>query len=229
MTAGSDVDAPRRRGRLPAPAPGTHRCLVLACTREDSPAVDLEFGAVVRLRIDWGPDTTPDLSPFDVVDATWAEDPQRDDQAQPEAVTVAGIPTVLGSFRGRRVRNVLRDLVATHQEHVLGFPGSSAPYWEFDGMRPSVALVVPERGPVLFRRRQDDTVWVRFGWARSDNWLPVEDRHAIAVLDASRRDRLHGKDLGTALGFRPHFLVVALSRPRQGHCYKTVAAMVPRP
>ena len=62
-------------------------------------------------------------------------------------------------------------------------------------MRPSVALVVPRRGPRLFRRRDDDTVWARFGWPRSDNWLPVEDRRAMAALWASRRDRLSGKDL----------------------------------
>lgn len=96
-------------------------------------------------------------------------------------------------------------------------------------MRPSVAVVVPSRGPVIFRRREDDTVWARFGWPRSDNWLPVEDRRAIAALHTTRRDRLSGKDLDNALGFRPHFLVVVLSRPRDGHCYKTVTALLPRP
>ncbi|MHB8593004.1 MAG: hypothetical protein ACYDB3_01540, partial [Acidimicrobiales bacterium] len=88
---------------------------------------------------------------------------------------------------------------------------------------------VPSRGPLLFRRRADDSVWARFGWPRSDNWLPVEDRRAIGALWASRRDRLAGKELAGALGYRPHFLVVVLSRPRNGHCYKTVVALLPRP
>jgi hypothetical protein len=57
----------------------------------------------------------------------------------------------------------------------------------------------------------------------------MEDRRAIAALDAARRDRLSGKDPEGALGFRPHYLVVVLSRPRDGHCYKTVAALLPRP
>ena len=95
-------------------------------------------------------------------------------------------------------------------------------------MRPSVAVVVPSRGPVIFRRREDDTVWARFGWPRSDNWLPVEDRRAIAAL---QRDRAatgcRARTSTGALGFRPHFLVVVLSRPRDGHCYKTVAALLP--
>jgi hypothetical protein len=124
---------------------------------------------------------------------------------------------------------MLRRLVAPGERHLLGFPGSSWPYWEFHGMRPSVALVVPARGPVLFRRRGDDTVWARFGWPRSDHWLPVEDRRAVAALWASRRDRLSGKALAGALGYRPHSLVITVSRPRQGHCYKTVSAILPKP
>ena len=226
-----DRDSPRSRGRgrLPAQSPDTHRCMVLACTDEDTTAVDLRTGAIVRLRIDWGPERAPDLTPLEIVDVTWADDPERDDLAQPEAVTVNGVPRALGTVRGRRARRVLRDVALPPQQNLLGFAGSSAPYWEFRGMRPSVAVVVPTRGPVVFRRREDDTVWTRFGWPRSDNWLPMEDRRAIAALERAHRDRLSGKDLDGALGFRPHFLVVALSRPRDGHCYKTVAALLPRP
>jgi len=204
--------------------------MVLAATPDDTPAVDLNSGALVRLRIDWGEGRKPALEPFDVVDAAWASDPERDDLAQPEAVTVAGIPSPAGALAGRPARQVLRRLIVPAEQHLLGFPGSSAPYWEFGGMRPSLALVVPSRGPLLFRRPgSDDTVWARFGWPRSDNWLPVEDRWAVDALARARRDRLSGKDLAGALGFRPHFLVVALSRPRDGYCYKTVAALLPRP
>ncbi len=121
-------------------------------------------------------------------------------------------------------------VVIPAEQHLLGFPGTSAPYWEFRGMRPSVAVVVPSRGPMLLRRREDDTVWARFGWPRSDNWLPGGGPLGPAPRSrAARRDRLSGKDLEGALGFRPHILVVALSRPRDGHCYKTVASLLPRP
>jgi len=221
----------RRRGgrRFPAQGRGTHRCVVLGCTAEDTTAVDLGTGAMVRLRIDWGEDRRPALEPFDVVDAAWAPDPEPDDLAQPEAVTVAGVPATVGRLRGRRARQVLRAVVVPNAANLLGFPGPSAPYWEFRGMHPSVAVVVPSRGPLLFRRREDDTVWARFGWPRSDNWIPVEDARAMDALQRARRDRLAGKDLAGALGFRPSFLVVALSRPRDGHCYKVVVAMLPRP
>ena len=45
------------------------------------------------------------------------------------------------------------------------------------------------------------------------------------ALDVARRDRLQGKDLASALGFKPHYLVAAVTTPREGHCYKTVRAL----
>ncbi len=202
--------------------------LVLACNAEDTTGVDLASGTLVRVRVGWPEDHGPDLAPFDVVEARLAEEPERDDLAQPEAVTATGLPRHLGTLHGRRVRRLLQQLTAPVEDHVLGFPGASAPYWEFRGFRPSLALLSPTKGPVLFRRIGDRSVWTRFGWGRSDNWLPVEDLRAERALDAARRDRLQGKDLSAALGFKPHYLVAAVSTPRDGHCYKTIRALLPR-
>ena len=202
--------------------------LVLACTPDDITAVDLASGAVLRLRVDWPEGHAPDLVPFDLAEATLAADPERDDLAHPEAATAGGLPRQIGTLRGRKVRRVLGDLAAPPDGPLLGFQGPSAPYWEFRGARPSVALITPTRGPFLLRRRATNSTWVRFGWGRDDVWLPVEDARATRALDAARRDRLAGKDLAVALGFRPHYLLTALSRPRDGHCYKVVSAFLPR-
>lgn len=202
--------------------------LVLACTHEDTVAVDLASGAVLRLRVDWPAGHRPDLVAFDVVEATLADDPQRDDLAQPEAASAAGLPRQVGTLRGRRVRKLLDRLEAVPDGPLLGFPGPAAPYWEFRGARPSVALIEPTRGPQLLRRRSEGSTWVRFGWDREDVWLPVEDPAAIRALDAARRDRLSGKDLAAALGFRPDYLLATVSRPRDGHCYKVLTAILPR-
>jgi hypothetical protein len=50
--------------------------------------------------------------------------------------------------------------------------------------------------------------------------MALEDHHAIRALDAARRERLSGKELAVALGFKPKFLLTALSQPVDGHCYK---------
>ena len=202
--------------------------LVLAATRDDTTSVDLASGAVVRLRVPWPEGHEPDLAAFDVVEATLADDPELDDLAHPEAATGRGLPRQVGTLRGRKVRKMLGRLSAPPDGPLLGFPGPAAPYWEFRGARPSVALVEATRGPQLIRRRSDGSTWVRFGWNRDDVWLPVEDRHAARALDAARRDRLSGKDLSNALGFRPQYLLAVLSRPRDGHCYKVCSAILPR-
>jgi hypothetical protein len=202
--------------------------LVLSCHLEDTIGVDLASGTLVRVRVAWPEDQGPVLSAFDVVETRLAAEPERDDLAQPEAVTAAGLPEHLGTLHGRRVRRLLHQLAAPTEEHVLGFPGASAPYWEFRGFRPSLALTVPTKGPVLFRRVEDRSVWIRFGWNRSDNWLPVEDPFAERALNVARRDRLHGKDLASALGYKPHYLLASVSTPRDGHCYKVVRALLPR-
>ena len=204
------------------------RVLVLASTPEDTAAVDLASGSLLRLRISWPAGHEPDLSPFDVVEATLAADPECDDLAQPEAMTVAAPPRHVGSLKGRRARAMLARLAAAPDGPLLGFHGPSSPYWDFHGLRPSVALVHPTRGPQLIRRHADGSTWVRFGWERDDVWLPVEDPRAIRALDASRRDRLTGRALATALGFSPHYLLVAVSSPRTGHCYKICPAVLPK-
>jgi hypothetical protein len=202
--------------------------LVLAASVEDTVAIDLSSGALLRVRVPWPAGHQPDLAPFDVVEATLADDPERDDLAQPEAATTADLPRHVGTLRGRRVRRLLAAVSAPPDGHLLGFPGASAPYWEFRGVRPSVALIVPTRGPQLIRRDHGSTAWVRFGWDREDVWLPLEDAEAIRCLDAARRDRLSGKSLGTALGFRPQYLLATITAPRDGHCYKVCNALLPR-
>ena len=217
-----------RRQRVLTAGGGRLLLLVLASTVEDTTAVDISSGALIRLRVPWPDDHRPDLSPFDVVEATLADDPERDDLAQPEAATAGSLPRHVGTLHGWRAARMLARLAIRPDGPLLGFPGPSAPYWEFRGFRPSIAVLRPGRGPQLLRRPGDGSTWVRFGWGRDDVWLPVEDPRAWRALDASRRDRLAGKQLATALGFVPHYLLATVSRPRDGHCYKTCTALLPK-
>ena len=202
--------------------------LVLACTEEDTTAIDLSSGALIRLRVPWPVGHQPDLTAFDLVEVRLADDPETDDLAQPEAATAAEPPRHVGTMRPRRARRLLRALSAPPDGPLLGFPGASAPYWEFRGQRPSATLIVPTRGPQFIRRAKEDSTWVRFGWNRDDVWLPVESADATRALDAARRDRLSGKALATALGFGPYYLLIALTQPRDSHCYKVCTAVLPR-
>ena len=202
--------------------------LVLGSTNETTTVVDLQSQAIVRWRIPWPADFVTDLAVFDVVEGELAADLERNDLAQPESVTLADLPRRIGPYRGRRVRRWLEQLASPADGPLFGFRGPSAPYWEFRGERPSVALIAADRGPQLLRRHDDGSTWVRFGWFGDDVWLLCEDAHAIRTIEATRRTSLAGKDLAAALGFRPTYVLTTLSMPIDGHCYKSCTGLLPR-
>ena len=202
--------------------------LVLGSTNETTTVVDLASQKIVRWRIPWPADFVTDLAVFDVVEGQLAYDIERNDLAQPEAVTLSELPRRLGTYRGRRVRRWLEQLASPADGPLFGFRGPSAPYWEFRGERPSVALIAADRGPQLLRRHDDGSTWVRFGWFGDDVWLLCEDAHAIRTIEATRRSSLAGKDLATSLGFRPTYVLTTLSQPIDGHCYKSCTGLLPR-
>ncbi|HEV2426743.1 MAG TPA: hypothetical protein VGS61_00830 [Acidimicrobiales bacterium] len=204
------------------------RGLVLGSTSESTTVIDLASQALVRWRVPWPAHSGSDLAAFDVAEAQLADDVERTDQAQPEAVTVVDLPRRLGPYRGRRVRLWLERVATPADGPLFGFRGPSAPYWEFRGERPSVALIAADRGPQLMRRPDDGSTWVRFGWFGDDVWLVCEDAHAIRTIEATRRASLAGKDLATALGFRPAYVLTTLSAPIEGHCYKSCTGLLPR-
>ena len=142
---------------------------------------------LVRLRIDWGerprarprrPSTssTP-CGPTTPSATTWPSPRPSPWPASPTALgTVPGPAGAAGAARPGRLPPSSTCSASPGRRRRTGSSAACGRRWR---------VVVPSRGPVLFRRREDDTVWARFGWPRSDNWLPVEDRRAIAALGAA--------------------------------------------
>ena len=217
----------RRKEWIPTSGGSTLHLLVLSSTREDTTVVDLATRTVMRVRVPWPEDHDPDIATFDVVEVTLAPDPERDDLAQPEATTVADLPRHVGTLRGRQLRKLLEEWWRPQTARfsasrpvgpLLGVPWLPS-LGRVDRADPEPAADPPASG-------RDDVGAFRLG--PEDVWLPVEDRNAARALDAARRERLSGKSLATALGFEPQYLLVTVSPPRDGHCYKVCAAVLPR-
>lgn len=204
--------------------------MILASWTGNCEAIDLGSGALVRASFPVpggsGPGT---FATFDTVSATIAPGDDLDDPARPEAVNLTGVPHATGRLSGRRARRYLSALLAPAGKGLLGFPGSAAPYWSIKGSHPSVSLVRPDQGPQLRMRPGENVVRCRFGWGGVEHVLPVVDEHMIAALAATGRSSSAGAILSNALGFKPRYLLVALTPPIDGRCYKTVAAALPRP
>jgi hypothetical protein len=199
-------------------APGTTlRLLVVSTGTRHCAGIDLESGALVRA---WSPTAVdPRLRPYDLVSVMLDADVDLvPDPAEPEAVPLAGPPRLTGRLTGRAAHRLVRPLLHPAQAPLLGFHGATVPFWERTPDRPSVALAQPTGGLVV--TAEGDGTWCHFPWARRPMVLACQDPRLQAAL-ARRGRRLATMPPGT-------LLVVALSPPVDGHCYKVVEAVVPR-
>lgn len=173
--------------------------LLLAGGQRWCAAMQLDTGALVGARWD---EPVPGLAPFVVARARIAGDQSDADPVRPEEVTLDAPPRPVGAANRRQAERLLRNVLHPPYEHLLGIAGPAIPYWTLDGTRPSIAVVAPSPPPVV-RGGQ-----CRFRWRNLDHALPVLPR-ALVNRPA-----------------RPRRLLVTLSAPRQGYCYKVVAALL---
>lgn len=175
--------------------------LLLAGGQRWCAAIHLDTGALVSAR--WTDPAPAGLVPLVVARARVAGDQGGTDPVRPEELVLESAPRPVGPVPSRRrVDKLLRPVLHPPGEHLLGFPGPAAPYWTLTGERPSVAVVAPDPAPVVTGGQ------CRFRWRNLHHVLPVLPR-ALEARPA-----------------RPGRLVVTLSAPRAGHCYKVVAALL---
>ncbi len=183
--------------------PGTDvRILVLAADTHGVMGVDLGSGAAVRAHHPEPAMVVPNQ--FDLVVAPLAATDDPPDPCQPEAVELAGPPEQFGHLEGRRAERWLRPLLHPHGVPLLGFAGPAVPFWQLDGGRPSMALV-PARPMVV---RTQAGLRCRFVWRNLVHDLAMEGPGGAGRAADARR------------------LLVTLTQPRAGHCYKVVSALL---
>jgi hypothetical protein len=177
--------------------------LVLSVSALGLAAVDLASGAVVRTGS--GVLDGVHLRPYDVVGACLAADAEPLDPTQPEAVALAAAPRLLHRITPRRADRWLRPLLHPERAHLLGFAGPSIPFWELDGSRPSVAVAA---APASLRMGDDGLLRCRFLWRTLVHDLPVAVSRSASLPNEAAR------------------VVVALTAPVEGHCYKVVTGLL---
>lgn len=219
-------------------APGTRlRVLVLASGPGRCTGIDVASGAFVRGR--WASAADPEAPPYRLADAVIAADEAPPDPACPEDVLLERPPQPAGRLPRRRTEHYLRALEAPPGLPLLGFRGPAIPYWQVPGTHPSLALLRPTRGPQLAiaSGQPDDAghgpalpaARARFQWGGLEHSLPVADPRLVTLALATGRHRLSGDALARAVGYRPRYILVALTGPEGGHCYKSVATFLPPP
>lgn len=224
--------------------PGTAlHVLVLSARRNDTVGIDLASGAFVRMshpeaaslqrprseEVDApGPRRQlPRPRIFDVVTGRMAAVDDLDlPPEHPEAMLLTAAPIVVGRARGRQLDRYLRPVLHPRNQPLLGFYGPATPFWTIDHDRPSVGLVAPETEPAV--RATPSGVRCSFRWQGHVQEIPVDDPRVHARLDWFPENPLRGRALADVMGFRPGLVLLTLSAPINGHCYKVASALLPR-
>lgn len=173
--------------------------LLLAGGQRWCAAIHLDTGALLSARWD---DPVDGLAPLVVARALVSDDQSDVDPARPEEVALDTPPRPVAKANRRRAERLLRDVLHPTVDHLLGFPGPAIPYWTLDGTRPATTVVAPASAPVITNGV------CRFRWRNLFHALPVLPQ---ALVTRPRH---------------PNRLVVTLSAPREGYCYKVVAALL---
>jgi len=173
--------------------------LVLGASPLGLAGVDLASGAFVRAAVD-----VAGLAPLDVV-ATELDDAHEHDPTQPEAVRLAPMAKIIDHLNPRHAERWLRPLLHPTTSHLLGFAGPAIPFWELDGSRPSVGLV---DAPAEIVADREGLPRCRFLWRGLLHDMPIAARRGARLPRHAAR------------------VVVALTPPVDGHCYKVVAGLL---
>ena len=203
------------------------RMLVLAADAKGCVGVDLESGSFVRASYGRSGGVDEQLCAFDVVSGEIATTVEPPDVSRPETVVLTARPRRTGQLSVRRAERYLAALRHPRRLPLLGFPGPAVPYWTLAGDRPSVSLVELMAAPHV--RRRGAGYECRFSFQGARQQLPLMDSGLVAQLADVGWPRYSGRDLEHLLGHRVRRLVVALSPPHRGYCYKVVAVLLPGP
>ena len=189
--------------------------LVLAAEPHACVGVDVDTGAFVRARYPAG--AFADLAPLDLARAEVATPSEPPDSARPELVDLVDAPRRSGRARGQRAERLLRPLLHPRGRPLLGSVGAAVAFWTLTGDHPSIALVEPEQAAVVLPTAAGYEC--HFLWRGLHHVLPLADRRLVRALDRSGRPRYRA--------LRRRRLIVALSPPVNGYCYKVVAGLLP--
>jgi len=192
------------------------RLLLLAPGEDEAACIDLDTGGL--LWAVWDPEASNvvpiRMRPLDVVTGRTVPNPAAPDPSRPETIELVDPPVAVGRLRGRRAQRLLTPLHHPEKDQLLGFAGPAVPYWTLAGDHPSMTIVNPY-GEVVLVPTPDGLV-VRFRFRGVVHELPCTDASAAAAVTAKN---------GAVKAKRR--LLVTLSTPYLGHCYKVVPALLP--
>jgi hypothetical protein len=213
---------PPRGEALPVEPGSSVHVLVLAPSRTVTVGVDLGSGAFVRMMHE--PPAEPKLAPRYGDVALGRVGTPSDTEVRPtEHINLMTPLRTVGRMKSRQIEKTLTPLVHPTGKPLFGCEGPALPMWSL-GTVPVVGLIESESDLAVTVTNQG--VAVRFGWRGYTYQLPLEDRRILRRLDWLPNSPVKGRALAEVVGFFPSRLLLGLSEPVNGYCYKTALAFL---
>jgi hypothetical protein len=196
--------------------------LVLCPSRNLTYGVDLASGAFLRIHHPAPIELAKAPRQYDVATTRVADDGSLV-LSSPEDLVASNSPRTVGHMRPRQVERILSLLHHPEGQPLFGGEGPSVPLWSLDN-RPSVSLVQPNSD--LAVRATEQGLMAQFRWRGYTYSLPVEDRRLLSRMDWFPENPVQGRALAEVLGFFPSRLLLSLSEPVNGYCYKQAVGLL---
>jgi len=173
-----------------------------------------------------------DLEPYDTIVAYRFPSGEVPDPARPDLISIEPPARKRKPASRRKTARLLKDLVPSKEEPLLGFFGPSSRYWTFQADRPSVAIAPVGKDVMVYKTESNGLPWVGFQRGRFEEHLPLLDPRVAHAIETSHSegDDLAGThldrrimsvvELKRILGFMPRYLVAVLAPPKDGRCQK---------
>jgi hypothetical protein len=204
-------------------APGSLiHVLILSPSRSVTVGVDLGSGAFVRM-VHEAPKDSQNAPRYGDV-AVGRLSSQDDGFALPNEDVFLGQPLkTVGHMRPRQLEKTLQPLHHPDGKPLFGCEGPALPMWSVNTV-PAIALIEPKTD--LAVTMTESGAAVRFGWRGYTYQMPLEDRRVLRRLDWLPNSPVGGRALAEVIGFFPNRLLLGLSEPVNGYCYKTAVALL---
>jgi hypothetical protein len=198
--------------------------LVLAPSQHLTYGVDLGSGAFVRMHHDVP--AHRELAPRygDVALGRIGLDPDADGAQPPEDTVLHAPLRRVGHMSPRQIDKTLVPLQHRSGRPLFGCEGPALPMWAVGSTTSAVSLVEPESDLAVTVTDRGTTV--RFRWRAYTYQLPVNDARVNKRLDWLPDSPVAGRPLARVMGFYPRRLLLSLSEPMNGYCYKTAVALL---
>ncbi len=124
--------------------------------------------------------------------------------------------------------SIERNLLAQGMK-ILGGLGPSIAYAQLSGNFASTAIIQVDKHVAMERNQKSGLLGVTFPFGPSVHFFPVRDPRVIATYPNELPRLENSKEIESHLGYRPHFLLLALARVNKGYCKKVVVSVLPEP